>query len=501
LEKQWFKKSGANWSTDTDDGNLAFGFHVQRRAVFADSSKSEWENFGNEIIVYKDGVKAVETVFDVARTDNWKYTVSKLVQNGYYTKQGEETPSWVSFEYRFVETNAYAKDSLENDTPTVLSYNSSEPADEAIAAGGTEILQNYPTGNLKVTKEWNTIGNAEAGAKVYVRVLRDNVDITQHIVENYADYGLYPHQVVKYEEKDGETVTQTHYAVVVSSSKNAENQVVWETVEIKGLEVSNDSAQDYKYKVEEIGFSDKNGNDNWNAADVAEILKGYEASTDGGQNYSVMSGEGVSLGGNIVVKAKNESRQKTTDFRFGKVWKDSSGDFISWQDDITVTLHQALDGNDVATATATLAPVPKGNEGDAPSTTPPKTYFKLNEVDYEVVASTDEAAQRFIFTVKNLPYSNGPDDYKEYSYYVTEQAVPGYYLFYGIYDQSNNEVNPVIDAESAGDGQYVINQQGVELPHTGGPGVQWCLLVGALLTVGASICLLAAGRKRTHDRA
>ena len=493
FNKTWYESNGTSWNAMSADDTSGYllGVILQRRAVFLDNSgdpngnTSGWENYGEEILVSKDAVIKNDNEFGLIYGNSaWNYhtpgtgeTGNRLVQNGYYEQNG--TQEWVKFEYRFRETSAYDLAAYNNDgTLQTLAWESTVSDNNNVTA-----ISNYPVGEIGVTKEWS---GGNEGSKVYVRLFRDGTDITADIVANPMAYGLYPNQVYDDEENDG------HDAIVILYDGTS-----WNTVQIKGLDISDiahGSTTNYNYTIQEIGYSDKNGNDTW---DVSSLLTGYKV----GETVKTVSdsdqkSQTVTAGGTVsVITVQNEYVPTVTDFEFTKVWKDVGENITSWCAPITVTLYQEKDnGEGGYTAVANsgqvvVDPFPSAEveEGEEPER--PEIKFTLDGVEYDCEVSVDDAGRYYTFTIKDLPYRDASDK-KLYRYYVTEETVDGFWdPLYGFMD-NDGELHTITNGSKAEDGQYIINNKaGVALPNTGGPGTRLFTILGSILILGAGVLL------------
>jgi len=522
LIKKWYEYSNNGWSDITDNesktNDYAFGFNVQRKVIVLDDVGNDtdevvdYANYGETIIVSRNEVLRNENPFYVVNAGSaWNYRIgvsndiathnNNLVAQGYYQRE-DGTRAWARFEYRFIEMHAYRLSSmLDGETLKPEDQWETMPWNPDYESSDNQTtISNYPIGEFDVTKIWNSDDpSLEVGNLVYFKVYRDGADITPDIVANPSDYGLYSNQV---HHEDG---TTEHDAVVVRYDGTS-----WETVKLQGLQILNLDAQPsgtrYQYTIKEIGYSDKQNNDYW---DVSAFLKGYMVDSPEG---TPTSNDGVSPSVTAdtpfnTVYIDNEYVKTETSVEFTKVWKDEFGEATGWKGPITVTLYQAK--GDVAAGTDTqtgktvqfvIDPYPTTGNGSEPNRT-----FTFDGKVYEWDMTVSHNGSYYTFKIDHLPYKN--DNNEILSYYVVENT-QGYNTSYAFENAENGEliVKTSLSNQDADnralDGQYIINQElGVELPHTGGPGVQWCLLVGALLTVGASICLLAAGCKRPRGRA
>ena len=493
FNKTWYESNGTSWNAMSADDTSGYllGVILQRRAVFLDNSgdpngnTSGWENYGEEILVSKDAVIKNDNEFGLIYGNSaWNYhtpgtgeTGNRLVQNGYYEQNG--TQEWVKFEYRFRETSAYDLAAYNNDgTLQTLAWESTVSDNNNVTA-----ISNYPVGEIDVTKEWS---GGNEGSKVYIRLSRDGTDITADIVANPMAYGLYPNQVYDDEENDG------HDAIVILYDGTS-----WNTVQIKGLDISDiahGSTTNYNYTIQEIGYSDKNGNDTW---DVSSLLTGYKV----GETVKTVSdsdqkSQTVTAGGTVsVITVQNEYVPTVTDFEFTKVWKDVGENITSWCAPITVTLYQEKENGEGGYTAVTnsgqvvIDPFPsvEVEEGEEPER--PEIKFTLNGVEYACEVSVDDAGRYYTFTIKDLPYRDASDK-NQYRYYVTEETVDGFWdPLYGFMD-NDGELHTITNRSKAEDGQYIINNQaGVALPSTGGPGTRLFTILGSILVMIAGVML------------
>lgn len=574
IVKEWKDAHGGQDAAD----DKAFGFVVQRRVVLnkgqANEEKQRWKGYGSEIIVSKNSIllNKNEYVVESVSGQTWNYTVKDLLSQGYNIEDGQK--KWANFEYRVVETHAYTVSDVEQylqamaareenpDAPeptlTPLSYKAEIQQDES-----TTTITNTPTGSFEMTKVWD---GGNEGSAVFVKVFNaEGQDVTKQIVEDPETYELKPNQV--FSQIDETDESKSIYALVIPySKKNADDpSPAWQTVRVNGLEIG------AAYRIQEIGYSDINGESFWETAEhPGEFSKtvervGYKVGegdvTEGCSLFTITESSTTP----VKVTISNKYTPAVKDFSFVKIWRNASGQDASWQGPITVTLHQKTleGGNEINSSTFTLDPVPtatKENEDDPDPVQPAKT-FEMGGESYEWTAQTDEAAVFFTFTIKDLPTRVSPDGQGEkvpVVYSLTETAPDGYNaplygfcettavtLYYYI-DPENaaktivsddpnltyvdssgatrsaqhvevddpdhpgqkihktvegEKVSPhvILDAAEAVETDnkmpVIINQPGVELPATGGPGTYPIHILGLMLILlGAAGFLL---RRRT----
>ena len=148
-------------------------------------------------------------------------------------------------------------------------------------------------------------------------------------------------------------------------------------------------------------------------------------------------------------------------FTFIKVWKDISGQNMSWPENaqITVTIHE--DENVYATYTIT-------NENLATGT------IDANENGKQPLKVTQTDASGYVFMLRGLE--------EDHTYSVSEETVDGYEA--PIYFNPDN--SPAMGATEIGDKGKIENRLiAYELPSTGGPGTTSFTVLGTILIAGA----------------
>lgn len=173
--------------------------------------------------------------------------------------------------------------------------------------------------------------------------------------------------------------------------------------------------------------------------------------------------------------------QKYTDLEFGKKWIDSVGREAEWDNEIQVTVERnRADGTKDETF-ALVYSIARDNLVDGAllgTVEDPDSNPRL-----KVSVATVGNLKKYRFSIENLPYSDSEDG--EYTYFVTEtSAVPEGYL-----DVRYENTSAPTGTTAAYDQGIIINQEeGIELPSTGGPGNEAFSLIGSVI-----ICLAAAG--------
>ncbi len=515
VQKKWYENHNGSWSDISENSSktsdYAFGFMVQRQVQILDGQTVletiPYEDYGSEILVSQNQVLINDNDFNVDYGGSlWLFKVqgndditrheNNLVGEGYYQKK-DGSRVWAKFTYRFVETDAYK-------LSTVMDGTTVKPKDqwETMAcnptyetSGDRAVIKNYPIGEMDVTKIWNNEDpDLDIGSKVYFKVFQNNTDISSDIVEHPSKYGLYSNQV--YHDPDH----PEHDSVVITYNGSA-----WDIVKVKGLNIfdlSNNSSQ-YQYSVQEIGYSDQKNQDFW---DVSAFLKGYMIDNPEGNPSTETNGRSTSVASDPVktVYIKNEYVKTETEYEFTKVWQDSTGGGISWQEPITVTLYQTKGdvaaGTDTPTGkTATFTINPYGVTGEG---NPVPRTFTFDGKTYEWSMEVSHEGSYYTIRIDHLPYKDS--DKKILSYYVTEEALGGYINSYAFKEDETDpdltikvSTNNQAKTERALDGQFIINkQQGIELPSTGGTGTNLIYILGLMLTVIAGTGLLLFSRRK-----
>ena len=189
------------------------------------------------------------------------------------------------------------------------------------------------------------------------------------------------------------------------------------------------------------------------------------------------SGDPLSETGIITITNKKEE-SKVTDFEFSKIWKDIDNQPSAWPEGaaITVTLNAYTDS-------MTQTPVLEDQTLTFSSTSVPAGWS----------AVPSEEGTKTTFKTSGLPAVTETGD--TLTYYVVETQVTGYKT--PIY--ANEEGMSLINAGKATTGKQIINasEGGVELPSTGGSGINLLYLLGSLLVLlsGALFILLNSVRE------
>ena len=348
---------------------------------------------------------------------------------------------------------------------------------------------NVEAGKLKVTKEWQ--GN-NVGSCIYFHVFQGNKDITDDIVANYDNYGLSEYQVYD----DG-----THRALIVKS--DGEN---WEELLIQGLAMApSGGGTPYQYSIQEIGYSEADGTNCWDGeavinsdgttrtdphgntviTHISELLTGYQIDSNGVSEPVNGRSGATSVTGNTVheITVKNKYEEKYKDLEITKIWTDQLGNYLTWDQDITVDLYN---GNNLIAENILLFITPPDQQATK--------SFVIDGVTYNWEVSLDASGKVYTFRFKDLP---AKINNQEAVYSVVEKELTGFETLYGFI--SDGQFRPNTNGESASDGQTIKNMKvelgGPELPSTGGPGTRLFTILGSILILGAGVLLWR--RRRT----
>jgi hypothetical protein len=352
---------------------------------------------------------------------------------------------------------------------------------------------NVEAGKLKVTKEWQ--GN-NVGSCIYFHVFQGNKDITDDIVANYDNYGLSEYQVYD----DG-----THKALIVKSDGE-----YWEELLIQGLAMApSGGGTPYQYSIQEIGYSEADGTNCWDGeavinsdgttrtdphgntviTHISELLTGYQIDSNGVSEPVNGRSGATSVTGNTVheITVKNKYEEKYKDLEITKIWTDQLGNYLTWDQDITVDLYN---GNNLIAESILLFVTPPDQQATK--------SFVIDGVTYNWEVSLDASGKVYTFRFKDLP---AKINNQEAVYSVVEKELTGFETLYGFI--SDGQFRPNTNGESASDGQTIKNMKvelgGPELPSTGGPGTDVFRYVGLLLTALA-VTGLVMRKKRASAR-
>ena len=204
--------------------------------------------------------------------------------------------------------------------------------------------------------------------------------------------------------------------------------------------------------------------------------------TESGDGTGTPAGNGVTL------------INELTDFEFTKIWKDASQNNVDWPEDqeITVTVSRRIsqNGTPETVGTYTIKKTATGftiSKQPAQATTP----------DLSEKTSTEE--RNYTFLMRNLAKSGTIDgETGEYTYFVTEAALPGYSTRY----ESRSDVTPdaaITLLPYALNRGTIINtpEGGYELPETGGIGTALFTALGGLMTATAGAVLTLRKKRKS----
>lgn len=387
---------------------------------------------------------------------------------------------------------------------------------------------NVKAGKLRITKKWS---DGQMGSKVYFHVFQNGTNITEAIVSDPDSYGLTEHQVVN---------DDSHKAIIVKSDGTD-----FEEILIQGLPLAPAGGGTlYQYAIQEIGYAEADGTDCWDGeniidsdgttredphgtlitVDINELLTGYQI--DGGSE-SQISGRSDStpiIGNKIhVIQANNTYVEKYKDLVITKIWQDSMANFLTWPSEKTsITVDLYANGTKVVEDILLYI--------NPPSQTS-KKEFTWNGVTYNWDISLDQSGTIYTFTIHDLPAKVDEGGSQVNAVYeIREHEDTDFVISYGYFEeveenvqQVDSEGHPVYDnngqpvyktdpatgeiikvtkkvfysnnnATGVQDGKVIRNlvteEDGFELPSTGGSGTHWIYILGAALTLFAAGLLL-----------
>ena len=360
---------------------------------------------------------------------------------------------------------------------------------------------NYPAGELDVTKKWE---GGHEGSRIYFRVFRDDDDITSEIVNNPEQYGLTEHQVYKGMDDSGNPVP-AHDSLIVKCTPDG-GSFVWETLKIKGLQIAtfNSNGQktgDCSYSIKEIGYSEADGANFWDGDQITapngltekfrigDLLTGYQVNGGNEMPGEVSPSVDFASNGTQSIQINNKYKEKYKDFEFTKVWQNQAGDFLSWPTDVTtISVDLYANGNKIVDGIQLFLTPPDQNATQ---------QFTYNGVTYTWQRQLDASGTRYTFRIANLPAKYNDSD-AEYS--VKEAEATGFTISYG--SIVDDKFKPSQSLDHAGDGQVISNlqqDQGVELPNTGGFGTT-TLTIFAIILIAIAGVVFILGQNRPHTR-
>ena len=116
----------------------------------------------------------------------------------------------------------------------------------------------------------------------------------------------------------------------------------------------------------------------------------------------------------------------------------------------------------------------------------------------KLVVIAADASTGYVFKLTGLPFGSPPDGY---TYYVSEETVPGYQSpkYFKVVE---NSLSQAMGASRIEDGGTICNDQiGYELPQTGGTGTALFTALGGFMTATAGVILTLASRRRKRKAA
>ena len=386
IKKQFFmiREDGA-WDNVTAGmcHDAVLGFKVIRRVVFQDKSKTQWMDYGDEMLVGYDGNGGYvldnggNGFFLEYAGGDWHFRIrdeehqtdtgdlSGLPKTGYYVNDQGETVS-VKYEYSFRETGVY-KDTNRTPYPEwewfstitpdrYIGENGQESSEFGIAFANQdgERVANYQASDLLITKRW--LGEADA-EEVYVKIWRKDAsgnleDFTKIIAddtagrypENHPAYGNSNWQGYMEDTRDIDTVNNW---LVLTSNQSGD----WTTrVKIHNALIRTTGAGgSYTYYIKEVGYKDKEGNvhltvgPNADPNALTELETHYTRWVDDHWEVSP-STDGADKA--IQIGATGENRLEVMnapkmDLTVEKKWLDENGNPREpWNDSITFQIEQ-----------------------------------------------------------------------------------------------------------------------------------------------------------------
>ena len=384
---------------------------------------------------------------------------------------------------------------------------------------------NVEAGKLKVTKRWS---NGHVGSRIYFQVFQNDTDITETIVGDPDSYGLTEHQVYD----DG-----THKALIVKSDGTN-----WEEFLIQGLpKAPAGGGTPYQYSIKEIGYSEADGTNCWDGetivnsdgsirkdphgndivVHISELLTGYQldGATESQTNGRSTSTTIIAAGDPHIIQVNNSYVEKYKDLVITKIWQDSMANFLTWPSEKTsITVDLYANGTKVVGDILLYI--------NPPSQTSEKK-FTWNGVTYNWDISLDQSGTIYTFTIHDLPAKVDEGGSQVNAVYeIREHEDTDFVISYGYFEeveenvqQVDSEGHPVYDnngqpvyktdpatgelikvtkkvflannnATGVQDGKVIRNlvteEDGFELPSTGGPGTRWIYILGAALTFFAA---------------
>ena len=529
---------------NADTKNYAIGIQIYQRLKSNDNS-NEWHAFAKPIyigapngIIDCNGKNYIMDennpfVFNDAPTvedGTWKWLFrDEGAQNG-FPRYAIVDGNTVYYEYEAREIGVYTTENNQKvssaeqlqrvfDYSNIQTWNFDENAASNQNNGPKGI--NVEAGKLKVTKRWS---NGHVGSRIYFQVFQNDTDITETIVGDPDSYDLTEQQVYD----DG-----THKALIVKSDGTN-----WENLLIQGLpKAPAGGGSPYQYSIKEIGYSEADGTNCWDGetivdsngsirkdphgnniiVHISELLTGYQidGATESQTNGRSASTTILESGEPHIIQVNNSYVEKYKDLEITKIWQDSTANFLTWPSEktsITVDLY--------ANGTKVVGDIPLYI--NPPSQTS-KKEFTWNGVTYNWDISFDQSGTIYTFTIYDLPAKvDEGGSQVDAVYEIREHKDTDFVISYGYFEeveenvqQVDSEGHPVYDnngqpvyktdpatgelikvtkkvflannnATGVQDGKVIRNlvteEDGFELPSTGGSGTRWIYILGTALT-------------------
>lgn len=282
------------WDTDTDlpMPNTVIGFVVIRK-IYDQSSGAvlkDWHDYGKEILVgYDQNLQPVSKnpndFYLGPGTSAWCWTIYDqggglnndhvgLPIYGYYTPEGSTMPVPVSYAYSIRETNVYANlnKALYQDwewwstitPPKGKSMDTSIAQDEQFynqadyPVADSDRVNNYQASDLSITKKW--LNDEDNGVQeIFIKVWRmtgSDPVTKEDFTEVIADDITHNHNWQGY-IKDNGTIDLEKKALVLKNTNNWSARLKVQKALLASIQ---GSYPRYSYYVEEIGYTDYEGN-------------------------------------------------------------------------------------------------------------------------------------------------------------------------------------------------------------------------------------------------
>ena len=281
-------------------------------------------------------------------------------------------------------------------------------------------------------------------------------------------------------------LTQATVDAETDETAKANIQTLLDQRFFKNLPKYDDSGKLITYSVVETAVTPVNGK----TVALSDFFDTYSSDTEDG------------------IKLTVTNTRKEKDIKFGKLWKNASGNPEDWVQEndanvsITIQLgRQRMEAPAPESGSTDPVPVMKQYDNYATFTLTPETTkvtFEAGGKEYpvrmeRVSTGTDQDQKVYWFTISGLEVKeNATAD--EWKYYVKEGQLTVNGLTY-LVSYSNEQTK--IGAElTENPPKYVINtaNPGYELPSTGGPGTTGLYILGSILTLLAAALLITKKR-------